>query len=458
MAAWLERVEGWAFVALLGVLAWAPVPLASARTWALGFLVLALLGVLALVVLVLALRGDSVWARLGAGKWPLGCIVLFGLWVAGQRLPLMGNAPISAELFNSLQYLILTMGYAAAFALVLLLVNSERRVMWLAGTILGAGVLQALVAIALFASRAEHIYLFMPYQQGSRAMGTFANFDHLAGYMQLCIAAGVGVMLARMGGSGTAPNRRQRLVAVLKFMLSGKMLVRLMLVIMVIALVLTRSRMGNVAFFSSLLLVGGLGMLNNPRLRKSAFWLVLSLIVVDVVIVGQWVGLDRVVQRLQNTAVETEHARGEETLAQRAETPIQALGMVMERPVAGFGAGSFYTVFPRFKSADKEGFWQYAHNDYVQIAAETGFVGLGLLAAAVLLTIGRIARLWNERESRLNRGMAFGVAMAICCLLIHSWVDFNLQVPANALTFSALLALVWVLVPRQAGRNQRSSA
>ncbi|NSL54043.1 O-antigen ligase family protein [Uliginosibacterium aquaticum] len=458
MAAWLERVDGWAFVVLLGVLAWAPVPLASNRTWALGFLVLTLLGVLGLVVLAAAVRGDSLLERLGAGKWPLGCIVLFGLWIAGQRLPLMGNTPISAELFNSLQYLLATMAYAAAFALVLLLVNTERRVMWLAGMIVGAGVFQALLAIGLFASRAEHIYLFMNYQQGSRAMGTFANFDHLAGYMQLCIAAGVGVMLARMGSSGAVPNRRQRLVAVLKFMLSGKMLVRLMLVIMVITLVLTRSRMGNVAFFSSLLVVGGLGMLNNPRLRRSAFWLVLSLIVVDVVIVGQWVGLDRVVQRLQNTAVETEHAQGEESLEQRAETPRQALGMALERPLTGFGAGSFYTVFPRFKSADKEGYWDHAHNDYVQIAAETGFVGLSLLATALLLTIGRITRLWNERESRLNRGMAFGVAMAICSLLIHSWVDFNLQIPANALTFCVLLALVWVLVPRRADKNQRSSA
>jgi O-antigen ligase len=267
--------------------------------------------------------------------------------------------------------------------------------------------------------------------------------------MELCIAAGVGLMLAHMGsGEQRRSNRRQKLVAALKFMMSGKMLVRLMLVIMVITLVLTRSRMGNAAFFSSLMIVGGLAMLSNPRLRKGAFWLVLSLIVVDVIIVGQWVGIDHVVERLQNTSVRTEHARGEESLEQRAQTPYLALGMVRERPVAGFGAGSFYTVFPRFKSADKEAYWDYAHNDYVQIAAETGLVGLGLLAGVVLMTIGRIMLLWRAHESRFHRGLAFGSAMAICALLIHSWVDFNLQMPANALVFCVLLAVMWALVPR----------
>lgn len=436
------------FFVFLGLLAWAPVPLASNRAWALGLLALAMLSLLVVTVLRTALRGHSVAERLGAGRWPLACLLLYAGWIACQYTGL-GGLFVTADRFNTLQYLLATLTYAAAFALVLLLVRGERRTLWLMGALVVVGVLEGLVAIGLFASQATHIYLFMPYQQGARAMGTFANFDHLAAFMEMCISIGIGLMLARMNyGESESPNRRQRVVALLKFLLSGKMLVRLMLVIMVITLVLTRSRMGNVAFFTSLLLVGALGMLSNPRLRRNALWLVLSLIVVDVVIVGQWVGIDRVVERLQNTAVATDEARGEETVEQRAETPRQALGMVRERPLTGFGAGAFYTVFPRFKSADKEGYWNHAHSDYVQIAAETGLVGLGLLATVVLLTIGRIARFWNERESRLNRGVVFGVAMAISCMLIHCWVDFIFQIPANALVFSVLLALVWVLVPR----------
>lgn len=456
MARWLEKLDGWVFMGLLLVLAWAPVPLASNRTWAVGVLAIVLPGLLLLAAAGALARGECLLECFGAGRWPLALMAAFGAWLGLQYV---GVGPITtADPFNTLQYLLATLAYCSAFALVLLLVRTERRVRWLAGTMVVVGTLEALVAIGLFASRASHIYLFMPYQQGSRAMGTFANFDHLAGFMELCISVGVGLMLAHMGhGDDKVRNRKQRVVAALKFMMSAKMLVRLMLVVMVITLVLTRSRMGNVAFFTSLLVVGALGMVTNPRLRKSAFWLVLSLVVVDVIVVGQWVGLERVVQRLQNTAVMTEHARGEESLQQRAQTPVQAFGMVKAHPLAGVGAGSFYTEFPRFKSADKEGYWDHAHNDYVQIAAETGLVGFGLLAGLVLLAIWRIARLWRLHESRLNRGMAFGAAMAVCAFLVHSWVDFNLQIPANALYFSVILALVWALVPREAGKNRRSS-
>ncbi|WP_026259256.1 O-antigen ligase family protein [Uliginosibacterium gangwonense] len=399
-------------------------------------------------------RAESIFTCLGVGTWPLACLCLFALWLALQWSGVIPGLE-TADAFNTLQYLLATLTYVAAFSLVLLLVKSSAHVRWLMAVILASGVSQALIAIGLFASRATYIFLFMPFTQGTRATGTFANFDHLAGYMELCIPAGVGLMLAHMGsGENKTLNRREHMVNVLKFMMSGKMLVRLMLVIMVIALVLTRSRMGSVAFFTSMLVIGGIAMLRNPRLRIAAFWLILSLIVIDVVVIGQWVGIDHVVERLQNTALDNEHARGEETVEQRSQTPRQAFGMVIERPLSGFGAGSFYTVFPRFKSADKNSFWDHAHNDYVQLAAETGLVGLGLLATMVLMTIARILILWKEHEPRINRGVAFGVAMAICALLIHSWVDFNLQIPANALVFCVLLAVVWVLVPHTAATKE----
>lgn len=439
--------DKWVFFAFLALLFWAPLPLASNRTWALGLLALGMLFLLAVLCISRFCRREPVFSALGVGALPLGFLYLFALWLGFQWTGFISGVD-TADAFNTLQYLLATLTYIAAFSLVLLSINSSVHVRWLMAAILASGVCQALIAIVLFASQAKYMFLFMPFAQGSRATGTFANFDHLAGYMELCIPAGVGLMLAHMGsGESRTLNRREYAVNALKFMMSGKMLVRLMLVIMVIALVLTRSRMGNVAFFTSMLVIGGVAMLRNPRMRIAAFWLILSLIVVDVIVVGQWVGIDRVVERLQNTALDNEQFRGEETVEQRSQTPRQAWGMVVERPLSGFGAGSFYTVFPRFKSSDKNLYWDHAHNDYVQLAAETGCVGFGLLTAIMLMTIAKILILWKKHEPRINRGVAFGVAMAICAILIHSWVDFNLQIPANALVFCVLLAVVWVLVP-----------
>jgi hypothetical protein len=42
------------------------------------------------------------------------------------------------------------------------------------------------------------------------------------------------------------------------------------------------------------------------------------------------------------------------------------------------------------------------------------------------------------------RGMSFACIMGVVAILIHSWVDFNLQIPANAALFVVLLALGWI--------------
>ena len=42
------------------------------------------------------------------------------------------------------------------------------------------------------------------------------------------------------------------------------------------------------------------------------------------------------------------------------------------------------------------------------------------------------------------RGMSFACVMGVTAILIHSWVDFNLQIPANACYFMVLLALGWI--------------
>jgi hypothetical protein len=50
---------------------------------------------------------------------------------------------------------------------------------------------------------------------------------------------------------------------------------------------------------------------------------------------------------------------------------------------------------------------------------------------------------WQRRDP-LMRGMSFACIMGVTSILIHSWVDFNLQIPANAALFMVLLALGWI--------------
>ena len=86
----------------------------------------------------------------------------------------------------------------------------------------------------------------------------------------------------------------------------------------------------------------------------------------------------------------------------------------------------------------------HAHNDYVEIATDYGLLGLGILGAVVGLSLWTVLKALAQCRSCLPRGIAFGVAMSITALLLHSTVDFNLQIPANALIMVVILAMGWI--------------
>ncbi len=488
--AWLNNVHQGAFFGLLALLAWAPLPLASHRGWALALLGVALSGLLVLVLGSAWIAGVSPvhpsgsQARTGPPWVPLGLLAAYTALVAFQLVPLpeglratlapgsSGAGPVSVDPFSTRSALMACAAYLSAFALVVLLARNEERLRWLMLTIVGAGVFQALLAIFLFSQRDGYDFLFMSFPPSDRATGTFASFDHLAGYMEICLAVGLGLMLTSpLASSRAGEGWRNGAVQTLKFLMSGRMLVRLLLITMVIALVLTRSRGGNAAFFIALAITGALVAWRSPQLRRLALIVVTSMLVVDLIVIGQWVGLDKVVQRLEGTAITIEQAeareergvnlRREETLEERLIAAGYAIDMVKSRPLLGYGGSSFYIAFPQYKGDHPLGFYDHAHNDYVEIAANTGLLGLGLLLALCAAAFWRAVRALGDDNPALARGMAAGVVMAITSLALHSIVDFNLQIPANALTFTTVLALAWCLPVRSRRRssgNGRSEA
>ena len=217
-------------------------------------------------------------------------------------------------------------------------------------------------------------------------------------------------------------------------MLSSKIILRLLLVIMVIALVLTRSRMGNTAFFASLMIAGAMALFMLRNKTTATTILLSSLLVIDIAIVGTFFGVDKVAERLQQTSSESES---------RDEVARDTFGMFKEYPLTGVGVGNFTYVFPAFKSDDilTRRIYNNAHNDYAQFAAEFG--GPATLAIGVLVLwafwSGTVAM--RTRNSPLHQGVGFAVVMSIIAYSIHSTVDFNLQIPANAFILTLILAL-----------------
>ena len=355
-----------------------------------------------------------------------------------------------------------SVAYALLFALVLLLVNSKQRLVLLAYILVLSGVFQAFFGSMMTLSGIEYLLFSKKDSYQGFATGTFVNRNHLAGYLEMTLAIGIGLLLASWSPDDTLRTWKQRVRSVLRLLLSAKLLLRVMLAIMVIALVLTRSRMGNTAFFSSMMIAGAIALLmfrvNTGSIRamlakretRSVVILLSSLMVIDLFIVGTWFGVEKVMTRIEQSS--TTHD------ADRVEVSKNTIKLWQDYPLVGSGGGSFYASYPRYRPEAINAYYQYAHEDYLQIGAETGLIGLGLLGAMVVMSLGAGCLAMKRRNEPLMRGMGFASVMGIVALLIHSTVDFNLQIPANSATFMVVLALSWIALSLERPERRKKRA
>ena len=72
----------------------------------------------------------------------------------------------------------------------------------------------------------------------------------------------------------------------------------------------------------------------------------------------------------------------------RKEVAVDSLRIVRDHPWVGTGLGSFKTVYAEYQSFPDDSLWDHAHNDYVEVLAETGLIGGSVIAAAILLFLG----------------------------------------------------------------------
>ena len=451
-----DRAAFWLLAALVML---APMPLGSNRPWAWALLEMGIFGAGLLWLAGYAQHEARLPPALGAARPAIVLLALWLLFLLLQWVPMPAEwvrflSPEAAALQGAANFLnpdrwitlsldphasfvfwLKSCAYAVAFVLALALVRTRRRLAWLCLAIVASGMLQAYYGSVMHLAKVDINVLGMPIPHSSQASGAYVNRNHLAGLLELSLAVGIGLMIAQLEDR---PGRSWRdfFRDTVALLISRKAALRLVLVIMVIALVMTRSRMGNTAFFASLLVAGVLGLALSRHAPRGTVLLIGSLIVIDIVIVGAWFGVERTVARIAETTVLDAEVK--------MDPSVYALQIVRDYPLVGTGGGTFYTAFTRYRGEDIGAFFDHAHNDYIQFLAETGVIGSVLIGLFALAAIFCAVLAQARRRDPLARGVAFGVVMGVTAIGIHSTVDFNLQIPANAFIFMILLALGWI--------------
>ncbi len=449
------------FYCLLLVLVWLPLPFGSKPLWAMSVFQI-MIWLLTLGWLVGYAAGyQEITRSFRRGVPVMVLIFIVGLWQLCQSLQLPAEivqtvSPISyrhheaaatalglavpskmtlsLDPFATHTHALLTFAYGLLFALILLVVDELRRVKLLAWAMVIAGAGQAMFGLISTLSGLE-LSFFIPKEHGKGvATGTFVNRNNLAGHLEMTLAIGVGLLLYRLNDK-PSHGWREFFYETLKTLMSSKVLLRVVLAAMVIALVMTHSRMGNTAFFSSLLVTVLLYAFSRKKLSRGMIVLFVSLILVDTAIVSQWFGVEKLVERIEQTSLATET---------RDDVNPVTLEILNDFMATGSGAGSYYTTLPSYHDGSWRGFYDLAHNDYLQFPLEFGLPAFLLLAVAVLFTCQQSILAMRKRRNLLSIGMGFAATMGILSILIHSAVDFNLQIPANAAYFVVLMAIAFL--------------
>jgi O-antigen ligase len=259
-----------------------------------------------------------------------------------------------------------------------------------------------------------------PYSSSS---GTLINPNQFAGLLEMLIPAALGLAFV-------AATRHRDVARSYVYILAGAF--------MGLALVSSLSRAGILSFMLTTLFLALL-----IKVRLSGQWVAggLGLGLLALVTVGAlWVGIGVVLEQYQEL-LEQDALISEGRLFIYQDT----LRLIANNPL-GVGHGKFKDVFRQYQTFRPAALFDHAHNDYLESAADLG-LPIAIVFWGVVLFI-----LVNSTRSFLAGGLSMdlqgallGCIGAIFSILVHSFVDFNLQIPSNCMLFMSFLGLAAAL-------------
>ena len=147
-----------------------------------------------------------------------------------------------------------------------------------------------------------------------------------------------------------------------------------------------------------------------------------------------WIGLDVVISRFFSAS--------EDLATGRWARWVATFSILKDFPLLGSGLGTFSEVYSMYRSMHIVGLDIQAENDFLQLAAEVGLLGAGLLVVLLLFLFYRAASGIHSLSHREpQRYIGIGGLVGILALMVHSIVQKNLQLPANAFLYTVIWAM-----------------
>jgi len=355
-------------------------------------------------------------------KNPLYLPALFFFVLLVAQVALHTSAYAYITRYEVLQYV--SYGMVMLIAAECVLAEAVRKKFALAVILFGS--LYAFYALAqALTSEGKFYWFYTPRFHGS-LFGSYVNRDHYAGLMEMLVPFPLVVSMGHLLQGGK------------------RALVAFAAVLMASTIFICGSRGGMLAFAFEVAVFGALALYQRRNLRVAIGLLALCILVLGLLV---FVGKGQVLNRL-----------GDLGPGIRWDITKDCLRMFSHRPVLGWGLGTFPTVYPQFRTFYTNLFVNEAHNDYAQLLVETGLLGF-VVMLWFLVFLYRYGLPTSRRwEFRWDGAVSVAALLGCTGILLHSFVDFNLQIPANAAIFYTLCALAASPLPKVAKKLRSRSS
>ena len=344
---------------------------------------------------------------------------------ASQLLSVPASGALSLDPYATRFFLTKLLVYAVFFAGCLTFVNSEGRVKKAAVTIVTFGAFMAFFGIMQRLASPDGIYGMRETPQAI-PFGPFVNQHHFAAFMQMTSGIALGFIFGRN------LKRDKKTLLVIAFIL------------MAVAAILTSSRGGLLGMLSVAAFVAAFSVVSGQWTRSestanlgrnvgiASAAIGLALVIVGVVIfIG---GGESLLRGIGAAKADSDFSSG------RSHYWPIAIKIFLEHPIVGAGFDAFGVAFTEHDTWGGMLRVEQAHNDYLQILAEGGILGIICVGAFIFLLFRRSLRS-IAAGSGLVRDASVGALAGCFGILIHSFFDFPLRTPSNAFFFLLLSSI-----------------
>ena len=351
--------------------------------------------------------------------------------------------PLSAHLEATRDNLLVLLSGFAAYSLGWRVLRHRRDVLRFGLVMLATTAALSVYGFALLGDNSPTKFLGVPqYPYGNRVCSTYTGANQFAGYLTLAlpVCAAAIIIWAQQEGRHTHRHVVGWILDALQSSRHALILLALAAAWLVgaAALLATQSRMGIASFvFAGLVTV----LLLARRALRASHLVTAGLALAILLLAGLLLGLDPVLERY-SLLFESRWAQeeGVEAVESRPAIWRDTLPLIRDHWLTGGGSGSFRTLYTCYQSPRIGGWAKFAHNDYLNAAADLGIVGLAVILGGLSAWFVLLVRA-SRQDHPLRRPVFLAAFWAVTALLLHEFTLFNLQEPANAWLFCLLLGM-----------------